>query len=82
MMHLVAHVEGLEEIPYRLRWQQSEDGKTWMDVADASEEKLDVVVTEDNYMLYWRVCAKLEEPVLAPVQPEQEIFENAERQSE
>ena len=56
--HLKAIVpEGEEE--YLLQWQNSVDGVSFTDIDGATGDSFDVVVTMDNYKLYWRVVVRV-----------------------
>ena len=51
---LRATLSGYDNAVYTIRWQTSKDGKDWEDIKGAEGAELKVVVTEDNYMNYWR----------------------------
>ena len=51
---LRATLSGYDNAVYAIRWQTSKDGKDWEDIKGAEGAELKVVVTEDNYMNYWR----------------------------
>ena len=53
----VATLDQCDITDYTLQWQSSEDDENWTDIEGANSETMDVVVTEDNYYLYWRVVA-------------------------
>ncbi len=52
---LIAVLNGYGNNQCSIQWQTSPDDATWTDVADGNGTHLDVVVTEDNYLDYWRV---------------------------
>ena len=51
---LRATLSGYDNAVYTIRWQTSKDGTKWEDIKGAEGAELKVVVTEDNYMNYWR----------------------------
>ncbi len=51
---LKATLTGYDNAVYTVKWQTSKDGNKWEDIKDAEGAELKVVVTEDNYMNYWR----------------------------
>ena len=51
---LRATLSGYDNAVYTIRWQTSKDGNKWEDIKGAEGAELKVVVTEDNYMNYWR----------------------------
>ncbi len=51
---LKATLSGYDNAVYTIRWQTSKDGNKWEDIKGAEGAELKVVVTEDNYMNYWR----------------------------
>ena len=51
---LRATLSGYDNAVYAIRWQTSKDGNKWEDIKGAEGAELKVVVTEDNYMNYWR----------------------------
>ena len=53
--HLDAVLTGYDGFVYTLQWQQSEDGVNWTDIDGATESRYDVLVSEENYQLLWRV---------------------------
>ncbi len=52
---LIAVLNGYGNNQCSIQWQTSPDDASWSNVADGSSTRLDVVVTEDNYLDYWRV---------------------------
>ena len=46
---------GYDGLDYILQWQSSVDNVNWKDIEGANAEVMDVVITEDNCTLYWRV---------------------------
>lgn len=53
--HLDAVLEGYDGFVYTLQWQISADGEEWADIEEATESRLDVVISEENYLMQWRV---------------------------
>lgn len=53
---LIAVMNGYDEVVYSLQWQTSKDGASWTDVEGATETEHRLIVTEDNYLDYWRVA--------------------------
>ncbi len=47
--------EGYDAVAYEVQWQTSSDNVNWIDVSGADELDFYLVVTEENYMDYWRV---------------------------
>ncbi len=58
--HFSAQLTGYEELNYTVQWIVSTDNENWTDVEGATGETMDVVVTEDNYMNYWRIRVHIE----------------------
>ena len=53
--HLDAVLYGYDGFVFTLQWQISEDGEAWTDIDGATESRLDVLITEENYRMLWRV---------------------------
>ena len=53
--HFAAELSGYEGLQYTFQWMQSEDDVNWVPVEGETGETMDVVVTRDNYQMYWRV---------------------------
>ena len=51
---LKATLSGYDNAVYTVKWQTSKDGNKWEDIKGTEGAELKVVVTEDNYMNYWR----------------------------
>ena len=60
--HFVATVSGDENLDYTILWQWSTDNENWVSIEDEHEMQMDVRVTEENYLYYWRVKAELVAP--------------------
>lgn len=58
---LIAHLEGYDDVAYKLQWQTSTDGEFWTDVLGATMPSLILTMTEENYCNYWRVLVTVEE---------------------
>jgi len=56
---------GYEGLDYSLQWQYSTDGENWTDVEGETGEKMDVVVTEENDLYYWRIVVDIHVPAAA-----------------
>ena len=54
-MTLTAVLHGYENVTYHLQWQVSTDGTAWTDMAGETGTTTTVLVTEENYLNYWRV---------------------------
>ena len=52
---MIAVLNGYDNVEYALQWQTSEDNVNWTDVPGATDSRCTVVVTQDNYLDYWRV---------------------------
>ena len=59
--HFKANLEGYDNLAYTMQWQYSEDRNQWVDIPNATEETMDVVVTEENNLVYWRIIVYVEE---------------------
>ncbi len=53
--HLLARINGAENINYTLQWQWSADNTHWKNIHGATEAQYDMLVTEQNQKLYLRV---------------------------
>ena len=59
--HFKANLEGYEGLQYTMQWQNGPDKQTWYDIPGETNETMDVVVTEENNLLYWRILVYVEE---------------------
>ena len=59
--HFKAELEGYDGLDYTLQWQYSPDKETWYDITGETNDKMDVVVTEENNDVYWRILVYVEE---------------------
>ena len=65
--HFNAELVGYEGLDYTLQWQMSADNETWEDIPEQTGLQMDVVRTEENSHLFWRVIVKIQQP-----QPDEE----------
>ena len=61
--HMKAILEGYDGLSYSLQWQNSPDCETWKDITGATGETFDIMITEENNDLYWRILVYLETSV-------------------
>ena len=59
--HFKAIMEGYEELQYTVQWQYSPDESTWYDIPNETNTTMDVVVTPENNIVYWRILVYVEE---------------------
>ena len=59
--HFVAVLEGYEELQYTIQWQYSPDEEIWFDIPNATEPTMDVVVTEENNEVFWRILVFIDD---------------------
>ena len=59
--HFHAALSGYEGLEYSMQWQYSLDRKEWTDIAGETNSDMDVVVTEENNLYYWRIVVYLED---------------------
>ena len=60
--HLDAVLDGFEDLDFSLQWQYSEDNLAWTDVEGETQRRMDMVITEENYLYYWRVMVYINVP--------------------
>ena len=53
--HFIAELEKYEGLQYTLQWMKSTDDVNWEAIEGETGETMDLVITEDNYLCYWRV---------------------------
>ena len=53
--HFTAELEKYEGLQYTLQWMKSTDDVNWEAIEGETGETMDLVITEDNYLCYWRV---------------------------
>ena len=59
--HFKALLTGYEDLEYTIQWQYSPDRETWHDIPNEAQENMDVIVTEENNVVYWRILVFVEE---------------------
>ena len=59
--HLKAVLEGYDGLDYTMQWQYGPDKITWYDIPGETDDAMDVVVTEENNEVYWRILVYVEE---------------------
>lgn len=58
--HFKAIMEGYEGLQYTVQWQYSPDEETWYDIPNETSTTMDVVVTPENNIVYWRILVYVE----------------------
>ena len=53
--HFRAVMEGYEGLEYTVQWQYSPDQETWYDLPGETNTNMDMVITEENNVVYWRI---------------------------
>ena len=59
--HFKADLSDYEGLTYTIQWQYSPDNETWHDLPGETDQTMDVVVNEENNLVYWRILVFLEE---------------------
>ena len=59
--HFRTTLHGYEDLHYSIQWQYSPDNETWTDIPGANDLDMDVVVTPENNLYYWRIMIYVEE---------------------
>ena len=59
--HFKADLSDYEGLTYTIQWQYGPDNETWYDLPGETAETMDVVVNEENNLVYWRILVFLEE---------------------
>ena len=59
--HFCANLEGYENLNYTMQWQYSTDHEQWNDITGETKKTMDVVVTKENNVVYWRIVVYVEE---------------------
>ena len=59
--HFKADLNGYDGLTYTMQWQYGPDRKTWYDIPGETEASMDVVVTPENNLYYWRILVYVEE---------------------
>ena len=60
--HFNAELIGYEGLDYTLQWQKSADNENWEDIPEANNKQMDIVRTEENSHLFWRVIVRIHMP--------------------
>lgn len=53
--HFIAKLEGYDDLKYSMQWQYSPDDGIWFDLPGETRQTMDVVITEENNYVYWRI---------------------------
>ena len=53
--HFSAELTGYEGLQYEFQWMMSADGVNWVPVEGETGQTMDIIVSQDNYKMYWRV---------------------------
>ena len=67
-MTLTAVLHGYDNATYTLQWQVSADANTWTNIDGETEAGMTVLVTEENYLNYWRVAVIITDATAADVE--------------
>ena len=59
--HFRATLYGYDELVYTVQWQYSPDQITWYDIPGETELGMDIVITRENNVPYWRIVVYVEE---------------------
>ena len=59
--HFHAALEGYENLTYTMQWQYSPDREDWIDLPGETAQDMDVVVTPENNVVYWRIVVYVED---------------------
>ena len=59
--HFAAALEGYDGLNYTVQWQYSPDHEAWTDLPGETKETMDVVVTRENNVVFWRIVVYVEE---------------------
>ena len=59
--HFTATLNGYEDVDYTVQWQYSPDKETWYDIPGETDTTMDMVITEENNVVYWRIIVYVEE---------------------
>lgn len=51
-----ATIVGFDAVPYTIQWQESSNGSEgWVDIPGATNDSIDIFLTQENCTHYWRV---------------------------
>ena len=59
--HFKAILEGYDGLEYTMQWQYSPDDINWHDIPNETNTTMDVVVTPENNVVYWRILVYVED---------------------
>ena len=59
--HFTATLTGYEDVEYTTQWQYSPDKETWYDIPGETGTTMDMVITKENNVVYWRIIVYVEE---------------------
>nr|AHF24952.1 hypothetical protein [uncultured bacterium Contig1477] len=59
--HFKATLKGYDGLVYSMQWQYSPDHNDWFDLTGETKENMDIVVTPENNLFYWRIVVYVEE---------------------
>lgn len=59
--HFKAILEGYDGLQYTMQWQYSPDDINWTDIPNETKATMDVVVTPENNIVYWRILVYVED---------------------
>ena len=65
--HLNAELAPYDGLEYRLQWQISSDGENWTDMENETSERLNLIITQDNFNNHWRIMIR----IMAPKVPDE-----------
>ena len=60
MAHFKAILDGYEGLTYTMQWQYSPDHEEWIDLQGETSDSMDIVVTEENNVVYGRIAVYIE----------------------
>ena len=56
-VYFTADLTKYEGMSYSLQWQFSEDNENWTDIDQENNQVMEITLTEENRLYYWRVIA-------------------------
>lgn len=56
LMILTLTVEGADNCEYTIRWQETKDGVTWVDIPGANGMEYALTLKPEHSGMYWRAC--------------------------
>ncbi len=60
--HFKALLKGYDEVEYSLQWQYSLDDENWEDIPEATGPEMDITVTRENHLYFWRIMVYVHLP--------------------